>query len=207
TIGGSCQSNNTCIVASTYGLECSGYTTTNQTCDCLSTAYWNTTTEQCTVKQLYNTSCATSYVCDESRGLQCQGLGNALYEKCDCYNATYVWDSLYVTKNQTCIVKKTNLQTGCSGDLECQDFNYLVCSTNTSTNTSVCQCVYTDYWDGSRCQAKLNYTQPCTNTTMCRDFYPVLLQCRSGQCLCESLPTYYYWSDCLQNCITAKQVS
>ncbi|CAF3215606.1 unnamed protein product [Rotaria sp. Silwood2] len=192
SIGGQCSNNTHCIASD--GLFCSNYTQSIGTCDCDKDHFWNYT---CILKQWYNTTCTSSYVCDDNRGLQCQGLGGIMFEKCDCYNATYIWDSLYVTnRSYTCIPKLTNGQSTCFGDLECEDFNYLKC------NNGICGCVYTDYWDGSRCQAKRNYTDPCSTTTECRDFSPVNLICRYGttvpralQCLCNDTS---YWEECVQ---------
>ncbi|UJR31360.1 hypothetical protein I4U23_018854 [Adineta vaga] len=199
SVGGECSNNTQCI--SSDGLFCSNYSQSIGTCDCDKNHYWNNT---CVQKKWFNESCSTSYICDDNRGLQCQGTGGALFEKCDCYNISFIWDSLYVTnRSQTCIKKLTNDQSTCYGDLECEDFNYLVCTNGT------CKCEYIDYWDGSRCQAKRNYTNPCDNTTQCRDFSPVDLICRPGptasnalQCLC-SLTSY--WEDCLQACVVSKK--
>ncbi|CAF0993516.1 unnamed protein product [Rotaria sordida] len=198
SIGGKCTSDTHCIASD--GLFCSNYTQSVSTCDCDKDHFWNYT---CIIKQWYNTTCSSSYVCDDNRGLQCQGLGGILFQKCDCYNTSYIWDSLYVTnRSYTCIPKLSNLQSPCYGDLECQDFNYLKC------NNSVCRCVYTDYWDVSRCQPKRNYTDPCSITTECRDFSPVNLICRNGttvppalQCLCNITS---FWDDCLQACVVSK---
>ncbi len=199
SIGGQCTSNTQCISA--YGLFCSNYTQSVGTCDCDKNHYWNYT---CIIKQWYNTSCATGYVCDDNRGLLCQSTGGALFEKCDCYNTSFIWDSLYVTRQDTCILKLGYGQSPCYGDLECEDFDYLYCYNHT------CLCAYYDYWDGSRCQPKRNYTDPCANTTQCRDFFPVDLVCRAGpsasgalECLC-SLTSY--WDSCLQQCVISKTV-
>jgi hypothetical protein len=199
SIGGACINNTYCM--SSEGLFCSNYTQSVGTCDCDKNNFWNYT---CTAKQWYNTTCSSSYVCDDNRGLQCQGLGGTMFEKCDCYNTTYIWDSLYINRTDTCIPKLSNSQSPCYGNLECQDYNYLVC------NNGICGCSYIDYWDGSRCQVKRNYTDPCDNTTECRDFNPVDLICRLGstnpavlQCLCNITS---YWDDCLQACVTTKEV-
>ncbi|CAF1137521.1 unnamed protein product [Rotaria sordida] len=199
SIGGECSSNIHCIEA--HGLFCSNYTQSIGTCDCDKDHFWNNT---CISKQWYNTTCPSSYVCDDNRGLQCQGLGGSMFQKCDCYNTTYIWDSLYVTnRSYTCIPKLTNGQSPCFGDLECEDFNYLKC------NNGTCGCYYTDYWDGSRCQPKRNYADPCSNTYQCRDFSPVNLICRYGttspvalQCLCN---TTSYWEECVQACLISKK--
>jgi len=201
TLGGSCTNSTQCI--SSQGLFCSNYTQSIGQCDCDKNHFWN---ETCVPKQLYNTSCETTYQCDDNRGLQCQGLGGALFQKCDCYNTSYIWDSLYVTnRSQTCIPKLTINQTTCFGDLECEDFNYLLC------NNGTCGCHYTDYWDGNRCQPKRNYTDPCNSTNECRDFPDVYLVCRMGetlsqayQCLCNVTS---YWEECVQKCIVSKHVS
>jgi hypothetical protein len=199
SIGGACTSNTYCIAAD--GLICSNYTQSFGTCDCDKYHYWNGT---CMTKLWYNISCTSSYVCDDNRGLQCQGLGTSMFEKCDCYNISYIWDSLYITQSDTCILKKTYGQSICHGDLECQDFNYLIC------NNGTCGCSYINYWDGTRCQVKRNYTDPCNYTYECRDFNPVDLICRLGssvppeyQCLCNSTA---YWDSCLQACVTSKLV-
>ena len=200
SIGGQCTVNTQCIDAN--GLFCSNYTQTLNTCDCDRHYYWNQT---CTLKIWYNQSCSSQYLCDDYRGLQCQGTGGSFFQKCDCFNNSYIWDSLYVTnQSYMCITKKTNGGSPCYGDLECQDFNYLVC------NSGTCGCVYTDYWDGNRCQAKRNYTDICASTTQCRDFNPVDLVCRLGttvpavlQCLCNSSS---YWSACAQICTVTKRV-
>jgi len=200
SIGGQCSNNINCI--SSDGLFCSNYTPTLGTCDCDKNHFWNST---CIIKQWYNTSCSSSYVCDDNRGLQCQALGGTMFQKCDCYNTSYIWDSLYVTnRSYTCIPKLSDGQTPCFGDLECQDFNYLVC------NNGTCGCSYVDYWDGNRCQVKRNYTDPCDNTTECRDFNPVDLICRLGssvpqilQCLCN---TTAFWEQCQQACVISKGV-
>ncbi len=200
SIGGECSTNTNCI--SSVGLICSNYTQSAGTCDCDQYHFWNNT---CTQKLWFNTSCSTSYVCDDNRGLQCQGLGGSMFQKCDCYNVSYIWDSLYVTnRSHTCILKLTNGASPCFGDLECQDFNYLQC------NNGTCGCNYDAYWDGSRCQPKRNYTDPCAGTYQCRDFNPVDLICRLGttatpvlQCLCNITS---FWDACLQACITSKEV-
>jgi hypothetical protein len=200
SIGGACSSNIQCIAVE--GLFCSNYTQSLGTCDCDQYHFWNDT---CIVKQWYNTSCTSTYVCDDNRGLQCQGLGGSMFEKCDCYNASYIWDSLYVTnRSYTCILKLSDSESPCFGNLECQDFNYLQC------NNGTCGCNYVDYWDGARCQPKRNYTDPCANTTQCRDFSPVNLICRlplTGpqilECLCSITS---FWDVCLQACIVSKQV-
>jgi hypothetical protein len=200
SIGGECTSNTECI--SSAGLFCSNYTQSAGTCDCDQYHFWNYT---CITKQWYNTTCSSSYVCDDNRGLQCQGLGGALFEKCDCFNVTFIWDSLYDTnRSHTCIPKLSYGNTTCYGNLECQDYNYLYCFNGT------CGCNYTDYWDGSRCQAKRNYTDLCAGTYQCRDFSPVNLTCRLGttatpvlQCLCNITS---FWDACLQACVTSKEV-
>lgn len=199
SIGGVCSSNTHCIASA--GLFCSNYTQSLGTCDCDKNHFWNST---CILKQWYNTTCDSHYVCDDNRGLQCPGVGAAMFQRCDCYNTSYIWDSLYVNRSYTCILKLTNGQTNCSGDLECQDFNYLQC------NNGTCGCDYIDYWNGDRCQPKRNYTDPCDNITQCRDFSPVNLICRFGstappalQCLCNITS---YWEICQQACVTAKQV-
>ena len=201
TIGGLCSNNTQC--KSSLGLFCSNYTNTLGTCDCDKYYYWN---ETCTLKIRYNQSCDSNYVCDDNRGLLCQGLGGSFFQKCDCFNNSYIWDSLYVTnQSYTCIAKKTYGQSTCFGDLECEDFNYLKC------NNGTCGCDYVDYWDGSRCQAKRNYTEPCATTTQCRDFSPVNLVCRLGtaipislQCLCNATS---FWEECSQRCVTSKKVN
>ena len=200
SIGGQCSLNTHCISAN--GLFCSNYTQSLGTCDCDKYFYWNGT---CTAKLWYNQSCSSSYVCDDNGGLQCQGLGGSMFQKCDCFNNSYAWDSLYVTnQSHKCIPKKTYGVSTCFGDLECEDFNYLVC------NNGTCGCVLIDYWDGTRCQPKRNYTDPCSTTTQCRDFNPVNLICRFGttvppvlQCLCNSTS---YWEDCTQRCTVSKKV-
>ncbi len=199
SIGGKCANDTQCITSS--GLFCSNYTQSVGQCDCSESYFWNYT---CILKQWYNTTCSSSYVCDDNRGLFCQGAGNSMFEKCDCYNSSYIWDSLYVNRSDTCILKLSNGQTTCYGNLECQDFNYLVC------NSGTCGCAYTDYWDGSRCQPKRNYTDPCVATYQCRDFNPVDLICIMGstvppalQCLCNSSS---YWDTCLQACTVSQGV-
>jgi hypothetical protein len=193
SIGGECSLNQQCSAAK--GLFCSNYSQSIGTCDCNKYYYWN---ETCMLKQWYNTSCSSNYVCDDNRGLQCQGLGGSLFQKCDCYNNSYIWDSLYVTnRSYTCISKKTNGATPCFGNLECEDFNYLVC------NNGTCGCIYYDYWDGNRCQPKRNHSIQCSSTYQCRDFSPVYLICSSSVCLCD--PSRY-WEACLQQCITSKNV-
>ncbi len=200
SIGGECTSTSHCITSA--GLFCSNYTQSLGTCDCDQYHFWNYT---CIAKQWYNTSCTTSYVCDDNRGLQCQGLGGSMFEKCDCYNTSFIWDSLYVTnRSHTCIEKLGYGLSPCFGNLECQDFNYLYC------NNGTCGCNYVDYYDGARCQPKRNYTDPCANTTQCRDFNPVDLICQWGdtvppalQCLCNITS---YWEVCTQRCTTSKSV-
>jgi hypothetical protein len=128
-----------------------------------------------------------------------------MFEKCDCYNESFIWDSLYVTnRSYTCIPRLSDGQSPCFGDLECQIYKYLQC------NNGTCGCDYTAYWDGNLCQLKRNYTDLCVNTTECRDFSPVDLICRYGtsvppalQCLCA---TNAYWDACLQACVTSKYV-
>lgn len=202
TLGGECSNDTHCISAK--GLFCSNYTLTRNQCDCDKNHYWN---ETCILKQEYNTTCSSTYVCDDNRGLQCQGLGGSMFLKCDCYNTSYIWDSLYTNRNHKCIPKLSMNQTTCYGDLECEDYNYLSCVNGT------CKCAYTDYWDGNRCQPKRNYTDPCTGSSTtyeCRDFSPVNLICRLGdtvppayQCLCN---TTSYWELCNQRCVVAKKV-
>jgi hypothetical protein len=199
SIGGECSSNTQCIAAD--GLFCSNYTQSLGTCDCDKNNFWNNT---CSTKLWYNESCSSSYYCDDNRGLQCQGLGGIMFEKCDCYNTSFIWDSLYIARSYTCILKLGNNVTTCYGNLECQDFNYLIC------NNGTCGCNYTDYWDGSRCQPKRNYTDPCNGTYECRDYSPVDLICIFGttvppvlQCLCNATS---YWEQCVQACIVSKKV-
>ncbi|CAF2128020.1 unnamed protein product [Rotaria magnacalcarata] len=199
SIGGLCSSNTNCI--SSEGLFCSNYTQSIGTCDCDSSHYWNNT---CSLKLWYNSSCTSSYVCDDNRGLQCQGLGGSMFQKCDCYNTSYIWDSLYTTRSNKCILKLGYNQSTCYGNLECQDYNYLVC------NGTKCACLYTAYWDGSVCQPKRNYTDPCSFTYQCRDFGPVNLICIMGtsvpptlQCLCNATS---FWDDCQQACIVSKKI-
>jgi hypothetical protein len=200
SIGGKCTTDTQCIAAE--GLFCSNYAQSLGTCDCDQSHFWNYT---CIEKQWYNTSCTSSYVCDDNRGLHCQGLGGTMFEKCDCYNESYIWDSLYVqNRSFTCILKLSYGQSPCFGDLECQDFNYEVC------NDGICGCSYIDYFDGSRCQPKRNYTDPCAATYECRDYSPVDLVCRDGssippelQCLCNITS---FWDTCLQACVTSKTV-
>ena len=200
SIGGVCSSNTNCIASA--GLFCSNYSQSAGTCDCDKNHFWNSS---CIPKQWYNTSCETHYVCDDNRGLNCPGVGAAMFQRCDCYNTSYIWDSLYVNnRSYTCIPKLSNGQGPCFGDLECQDFNYLQC------NNGTCGCNYIDYWDGDRCQPKRNYTDPCDNITQCRDFNPVNLICRMGstvppalQCLCNITS---FWEDCQQACVVSKQV-
>jgi hypothetical protein len=136
SIGGKCSNDIECIAVDL--LFCSNYTQSVGSCDCDNSHYWNST---CIIKEWYNISCSSSYVCDDNRGLQCQGLGGTMFEKCDCYNSSYIWDSLYIPRQYTCILKLTNGATTCYGDLECQDFNYLQC------NNGTCGCNYVDYWD------------------------------------------------------------
>ena len=199
SIGGKCTDNTACISAD--GLFCSNYTLSTGQCDCDKNHYWNNT---CIIKELYNESCSSSYVCDDNRGLQCQGLGGSMFQKCDCYNTTYIWDSLYTIRSKTCIPKLTNGGTTCYGDLECEDFNYLKC------NSGICGCSSIDYWDGSRCQTKKNYTIACNNTYECRDFSPVNLICTfvltsppGYRCDCNATSN---WDQCLQQCVTSKKV-
>lgn len=137
TIGGVCTSSSECNSAD--NLFCSNYTQSLGTCDCDKYNFWNYT---CINKQLFNTSCTSSYVCDDNRGLFCQGSGGALFQKCDCFNISYTWDSLYVTnKSKTCVRKLVYNQSTCFGDLDCEDYNYLVCYNGT------CKCQYFDYFD------------------------------------------------------------
>ncbi len=200
SIGGQCSNSSQCITSN--GLFCSNYTQSSGTCDCDKNHYWNDT---CTQKLLYNVSCSSSYICDDNRGLQCQGLGGIMFQKCDCFNSSYIWDSLYVTnRSYTCILRLGFNQATCYGNLECQTYNYLQC------NNGTCGCNYDAYFDGSLCQPKRNYTDPCTTTTQCRDFNPVDLICRLGstvppalQCLCN---TSSYWEACTQSCTTSKTV-
>ncbi|CAF4609001.1 unnamed protein product, partial [Rotaria socialis] len=163
--------------------------------------YWNGT---CSLKLWYNVSCTSSYVCDDNRGLQCQGLGGIMFQRCDCYNTSYIWDSLYITRQDKCMLKLGYNQSTCYGNLECQDYNYLVC------NGTKCDCLYTAYWDGTVCQPKRNYTDPCSFTYQCRDFGPVNLICIMGttvppvlQCLCNATS---FWDDCQQACIVSKKI-
>ncbi|CAM4949592.1 unnamed protein product [Rotaria socialis] len=199
SIGGECSSNINCI--SSLGLFCSNYTQSMGTCDCDSSHYWNGT---CSLKLWYNVSCTSSYVCDDNRGLQCQGLGGIMFQKCDCYNTSYIWDSLYITRQDKCMLKLGYNQSTCHGNLECQDYNYLVC------NGTKCACLYTAYWDGTVCQPKRNYTDPCSFTYQCRDFGPVNLICIMGttvppvlQCLCNATS---FWDDCQQACVVSKKI-
>jgi hypothetical protein len=201
SIGGKCSNNTQCI--GSEGLFCSNYTQSLGQCDCDKNNFWNST---CITKQYYNTSCTSSYVCDDNRGLQCQGLGGIMFQKCDCYNSSFIWDSLYIPRQYTCILKLGYNATTCYGNLECQNYNYLVCLNGTST----CLCATTDYWDGSRCQPKRNYTDPCNGTYQCRDYSPVDLVCIYGttvppalQCLCNATS---FWDQCQQACITTKKV-
>ncbi|UJR11805.1 hypothetical protein I4U23_015985 [Adineta vaga] len=200
SIGGVCKTTTECNAAD--GLFCSNYTQSVGTCDCDKNHFWNYT---CIIKQLFNTRCTSSYVCDDNRGLFCQGTGGALFQKCDCFNISFIWDSLYVTnRSKTCVKKMSYGQSTCFGDLECQDYNYLHCYNGT------CKCSYTNYWDGSVCQAKHNYSVSCLNTTYCRDFSSVNLVCEfttlssppSYLCICNSTA---YWEVCTQTCLTAKQ--
>ncbi|UJR24316.1 hypothetical protein I4U23_027283 [Adineta vaga] len=198
TIGGVCTTNTECNSADS--LFCSNYTQSIGTCDCDKNHFWNYT---CIIKQLFNTSCTSSYVCDDNRGLFCQGTGGALFQKCDCFNISFVWDSLYVTNHsQKCVLKMGHGQSTCFGDLECQDYRYLKCMNGT------CLCNYDLYWDGNVCQDKRNWTVGCTNTYECRDFSPVNLVCTetspgSGMkaCLCNDSA---YWEKCTQTCLIAK---
>ena len=162
-----------------------------------------------TPKLWYNDTCFTSSYCDESRGLDCDGLGGRFFQRCNCYNNTFIWDAIYTYVNRTftCVPKKRFNQTGCVGDLECDDAVYLIC------NNGTCECAHDDYWDGSRCQIKRNYTEPCTNSSECRDFSPVNLVCRNGttspstpSCLCPVAPGVWYWNECLQQCAIAHSV-
>ena len=202
SIGGKCTNDTQCI--SSAGLFCSNYSQSLYQCDCDKNYFWNYT---CLIKQWYNTTCSSSYVCDDNRGLQCQGLGGSMFQKCDCYNTSFIWDSLYINQNFICILKLSNTIGPCRGNLECQDFNYLICN----NVTHVCECSYVDYWDGSRCQAKRNYTDNCNYTYQCRDFSPVNLVCILGttsppvfQCLCNATS---FWEVCQQACVTSKYVS
>lgn len=127
-----------------------------------------------------------------------------MFGKCDCFNNSFIWDSLYTTRAETCIKKLSYGNRTCYGDLECEDFNYLACVNGT------CLCSYVDYWDGSRCQPRGNFSEPCNATTPCRDFNPVNLVCRMGatvppvlQCLCNLTS---YWEPCTQICTVSKKV-
>ncbi|CAF0997479.1 unnamed protein product [Adineta steineri] len=198
SIGGECTTSTECN--SGDGLFCSNYTQSLGTCDCDKNHFWNYT---CIIKQWYNTTCPSSYVCDDNRGLFCQPTGGSFFLKCDCFNSSFIWDSLYVTnRSHICVLKMGYGASTCFGDLECQDQNYLKCFNGT------CLCTYDHYYNGILCTPKLNYTDPCQNSTMCRDFAPVNLVCRAGptashalQCLCNITS---YWSDCLQACIVSK---
>ncbi|CAF1277377.1 unnamed protein product [Adineta ricciae] len=196
SIGGKCTTTVEC--SSGDGLFCSNYSQSIGTCDCDKNHFWNYT---CIQKQLFNTSCTSSYVCDDNRGLFCQGTGGALFQKCDCFNISYVWDSLYVTNHsKICVLKMGFGQSTCFGDMECQDYRYLKCFNGT------CLCNYDMYWDGNVCQDKRNHSVGCTNTYECRDFSPVNLICTTTStglqaCLCNISS---YWEPCTATCLIAK---
>ena len=199
SIGGQCSTNTHCMASKL--LFCSNYTQSAGTCDCDKNHYWN---ETCMPKLLYAVNCSSNYFCDDNRGLLCRGLSGslAMFQKCDCYNNSYTWDSLYINRSQTCIQKLGYNTSTCYGQLECEDFNYLACV------SGVCLCNYTDYYDGSRCQPKRTYLDPCNYTYFCKDYDPVNLVCRIGpagslQCVCNISA---YWENCTQRCVTAKKV-
>lgn len=198
SIGGHCSNNTQCIAS--QNLFCSNYSQSIGTCDCDKNSFWNQT---CVSKRRYNDSCATAYECDDNRALMCQGSGGALFGKCDCFNTSFIWDSLYVNnRSYTCIPKLTLNGAPCFGDLECEDFNYLICT------NGQCRCNISDYWDGARCQLKRTYLDPCATKNQCQDYNPIDLVCRMGpssvlQCVCN--PTAY-WENCTQRCTTSKGV-
>lgn len=198
SIGANCLDNTHCSVAD--GLICSTYPQSVGTCDCPQDRYWN---NGCILKQWYNTSCLSSYVCDDYRGLTCQGLGTAMFQRCDCTHTNLMWDSVYRNRTFSCVPKKSFYQ-ACDGDLECQETNYLSCKNGT------CNCNYTDYWDGRLCQVKRTFADPCSSTYECKDYAPIYLTCQVvlpgywiTECLC---PTHLYWDHCLQRCVFSKQV-
>ena len=198
TIGGQCSTHTHCKASD--GLFCSNYTQSVGTCDCDKEYYWN---ETCTAKLLYGANCSSNYLCNDNRGLQCQGLGGIMFQKCDCYNNSYTWNSLYVVQSYPKCMKKLSYNvSGCNGQAECEDFNYLSCV------SGVCICNITDYWDGSRCQSKRNYLDPCNYTYFCKDYNPINLICATGpsgsmQCVCNSSA---YWENCTQRCVISKKV-
>lgn len=123
-----------------------------------------------------------------------------MFQRCDCYNNSYIWDSLYVNQSQKCMLKMTRLQGPCYGDLECEDFNYLSCVSGT------CQCAPSDYWDGARCQQKRTYLDPCTGSFQCddtRSLVCALGPANTNQCVCGPSS---YWANCTRNCTVAKSV-
>lgn len=200
TIGGQCSADSQCLASK--NLTCSTYNQSYGTCDCNKHYYWN---ETCMLKLWYNISCGSQYECDDHRGLQCQGGGSpAMQGKCDCYNNSYIWDSLYRTRNRTCVRKLAYNMGPCYGSAECEEFNYLSCD----NNTQLCVCNTTDYWSGTSCQPKRNYLEPCNFTYHCKDYAPVNLTCKnttsgSFQCVCNGSE---FWNNCSQECTVSKAV-
>lgn len=77
----------------------------------------------------------------------------------------------------------------------CQNYNGLSCQ------SSKCSCLFTDYWDGNTCQAKLTVNSACSGTyayTMCQNYNG--LNCSSGICNCVSTQ---YWNGSICSKLTS----
>jgi hypothetical protein len=87
TIGGSCTSDAQCL--SYQNLTCPTTGIWNGTCACPTNFYWNTAISSCTLKKLWNQTCATSYECYDGGYLSCQPSYTLNTTVCDCPGKIY----------------------------------------------------------------------------------------------------------------------
>ncbi|CAF4620437.1 unnamed protein product [Rotaria sp. Silwood1] len=203
SIGGECSSNSECLAS--QNLVCATTGVWAGTCACPTNYYWNTSTSLCVIKKLWNATCSTSYECYDGGYLSCQPSAALNTTVCDCSNYTDYWTGFLSNTYSAYCTPKINYGVSsftCTSSYQCRDYNYVTCV------SGQCTCSTDRYWDGTMCEPRLNYSYPCTSTSMCRNWASgPNLQCLtppSGgsiqQCLCS--PTQYF-DYCLDSCYTA----
>jgi hypothetical protein len=137
------------------------------------------------LKKNYNLSCTHSVECNNFEGLHCQTTPN----KCNCPSTSFIG---------MCDCERDLLNeffwngTQCTGasshgepclnvgmDYMCKTLTEgTVCATNSTSFT--CQCISSQYFDGTKCIDKLSFNGTCSSNLMCLDL--VGLSCSSLRC-------------------------
>ncbi|KAK0052642.1 prion-like-(Q/N-rich) domain-bearing protein 25 [Biomphalaria pfeifferi] len=155
-----------------YGYTCSsfykclpGLVCTGNVCDCLSSQFYDTSTNTCRMRLGYGNTCTSADVCTSE--LTCS-LGH-----CSCASTL-----LYNPSNGLCQSRVT-FGSSCPFSEECLEG--LVC------RDSVCRCLTSQYYDSSAriCKSGLGFGKNCTNSYCVNDLY-----CNSGVCSCSSSQYY-----------------